>query len=211
MTELNVVETPSFNEIFGVSTKQVNDYTPTEIFNNYSIPEDRHFTFKLKVLSEPDKARIKFLTQASTIELLKWCKDNKIDIGSINAPALTEAEQTLYKQFIDGESVDLEDIAKINEKANTHSLNNTLYFQKATQVDNKLEKHEIIQKYVVGLSNFSREDSDGNLKAIKYKKEQNCDYISTSIWSTLPMKIKEDLYNKVISLSNITQWELINL
>lgn len=206
MNVINVTDVPNYNEIFGCTTKAVTEYTPTELFNMYNVPEDLHYTFKLKTLTEEDKAQLKYISQASTIELLQWCKANDIDITTINVSPLTDTQKELYEKFENGENVDVEEIEKINSLVSKHSMNSTIYFQKASQVDRKVEKYAIIQKYVVGLSNYRTAE-----KAMKFKKEDGCDYISSSMWETLPMKVKELVYNKVLELSNLTQWEIINL
>ena len=45
----------------------------------------------------------------------------------------------------------------------------------------------------------------------KFKKESGCDYISDKLWVSMPDKIKEAVYNKLLEISNLTSWEIQNL
>ena len=80
------------------------------------------------------------------------------------------------------------------DPANIGSGANSLaFYQKAATLDNPAEKFQIVFKYISNLKNHQSKT------------------LTEKVWHRMPNKIREDIYNKVVEISNVSVGESINL
>lgn len=180
---VEVKNTPNMSEMFG-HMQEVVTFCPEELFKKFNIPEDIWYSFELKPLRMKDKVQIESIIRNITIKGLLWAKENKFDVTQFGNVAEGSVDD-MRGAFID----------------------NLAYLKMLNSFDDKETKYAIIQKYVVGLDNY--QDFDGN--KIAFKAQEGADYLDMTIWESLPSKVKELIYNRILEISNLTMTDIQNL
>lgn len=189
-----VTEVPGLNEVFGVKADTV-PFAPVEIFDQLKIPEKWRFEFKLKPLSEGHRSEIMSLLSALNAQVLRYVNDEGL------APHLRHYGKNLNDKKLGLTTQQKKDALYAQE----------FFHKKMAELDPRERKYAIIQQYVVGVKNYFTVNADNDLVKASFKKEPGQDYMETNLWQSIPPKIKESIYNRILQISNITSMEIASL
>jgi len=188
--EVDVKDIPGLSEIYGKKQTKIDIFEPKDLFDKLKVPEEYRYRLTLSCLSDGDKSLLLQLVKRAQIDAVMWCKKNGVDMSHSSEDAISLKDKTI-------------------EEINEISANNILLSKKCQEATPRFENYSIIQKYVIGLDGY-RDPS--TLKHIKFSKEnRNVKYIKKELWDTIPSRVKEEVYNRLLKISNVTDWETINL
>lgn len=186
MEIVRVTDLPNLSEIFGVSS-ETSQFTPTKIFDMFSIPEDIRYTFDLKPMSEGQRSETQALLSALSSAALRYVNEAGLDIQHYGR--------------------DLSELKISDAEKRAAVVANSLFTKKVTELDPRERKFEITRQCVVGLSGYRSQTATGEIVEAPFIADAKGS-IDPTMWSSIPPKIKESVYDRLLALSNLTAFEV---
>jgi hypothetical protein len=152
-----------------------------EVFAEMGIPEDKWFTVDVEPMSDKDCAVWRTINAKTKVDVA-------LNRTGERGDTFTRIKKKLDDAVAENPEILVDDILSPSEKA--FLMSNSQYEK---SLDDIFRKMEIVFPYLSNLKNH---------------REEN---LTDTVWSTMPNNIREDIYNKVVLISNVSVGESINL